>query len=1033
MSTTRSRNLRIGVDVGGTNTDGVVLDPSLASSPDKGIVAWHKAPTTPDPRDGINAAIIKMFEAAQLKPDDIASVSIGTTQFVNAVVERDARRLSKVAVIRLSGPFSKHMPPCIDWPQDLRELVLGYSARVKGGLEVDGALISDLDEEEIKDQCAIIATKGIRSIVVNEVFSPVDTVERQEERAAEVIRGELPGCHVVCAKDVANLGFIERENAAILNASILPFARRTIRSFQEPMKTLGLRCPVFITQNDGTVLSGDMAARLPIRTFSSGPTNSMRGAAYLVQGQVDEEVIVVDIGGTTTDAGLLLRSGFPRQQAAYSELAGVRMNFSCPDIRSIGLGGGSIVRKDGLMTVGPDSVGYGLMTEARIFGGSTLTATDGAVLANSQLDIGSRIFVEGALSPAEVTQFEATVKQKLETIIDRMKISPEDLPVILVGGGAIIAPDTLAGASKVIKPRWSEVANAVGTAIARVSATVDTVRSTESQTSEQVLEELKKEAIEKAVRAGAEPPSVKIAEVDVLPLSVGVIRTITYARGTEEELIANKFSMQYVANKSRFVVRAAGDFDLTRTDLSSVPASEATDDPLEPHNSIAQLQTTEAKQPIPETEGVDPASYKPSVKNGTWYISETDLEFINIGCYILGTGGGGSPYTQTVLLRGQLRAGAVVRVVSPQSLPDDALVGSGGGAGSPTVAIEKLSGDEMLESQRELYGIIGQQPTHMIAVEIGGANGLQGMILGSSFNMDVPAVDGDWMGRAYPTKWQTTPVVFDERSPIWSPVVMSDGNGNIVTMPRARSDAHVERVMRAALSEMGSQVGFADPPVSGAEARRWAVENTISQSWRIGRAVVLARKANRMSEVAEMIIEECGGREGARVLWKGKVVGVERTLKTGHVYGECIIEGMDVAEGDGAGGEGGGSPEFKGRIKIPFKNENIAAIKMRKDSTSHRDVDRLGLEERQEDVLAIVPDLIAVVDAQNGEAIGTPEYRYGQLVIVLGITASDRWTSTARGISLGGPDSFGFNHLRYAPLGKFVKPRSVIEEFDNLA
>lgn len=134
-------------------------------------------------------------------------------------------------------------------------------------------------------------------------------------------------------------------------------ARRTIRSFQEPVRALGLKCPVFITQNDGTILSGEMAAKLPIRTFSSGPTNSMRGAAFLVQGGVSENIMVVEIGGTTTDVGLLLANGFPRQQAAYSDLAGVRMNFSCPDIKSIGLDGGSIVRNQDNMTIVPDSVG----------------------------------------------------------------------------------------------------------------------------------------------------------------------------------------------------------------------------------------------------------------------------------------------------------------------------------------------------------------------------------------------------------------------------------------------------------------------------------------------------------------------------------------------------------------------------------------------------------------------------------------------------------------------------------------------------
>jgi len=83
-------------------------------------------------------------------------------------------------------------------------------------------------------------------------------------------------------------------------------------------------------------------------------------------------------------------------------------------------------------------------------------------------------------------------------------------------------------------------------------------------------------------------------------------------------------------------------------------------------------------------------------------------------------------------------------------------------------------------------------------------------------------------------------------------------------------------------------------------------------------------------------------------------------------------------------------------------------------------------------ILAIVPDLVCVIDAQNGEALDTQEYRYGLPVIVSGITASEKWTSTARGVEIGGPKGFGFNDLEYKPLGKFSKPRSVIDEFDIL-
>ncbi|KAK0748418.1 hypothetical protein B0T21DRAFT_356524 [Apiosordaria backusii] len=989
------RTLRIGVDV------------------DPGIIAWHKAATTPNPSDGISQAITTMFASSNISPGQVASVTIGTTHFVNAIVERDESRLGKVAVIRLSGPFSKHAPPCVDWPADLREIVLGYYALVKGGLEVDGELISDINEEEIKTQCQEIRKRGITRVVVNGIFSPIDTVERQEERAAEIIRREIPGCDVVCSKEVANLGFLERENAALLNASILSFARRTIKSFQNPVKQLGIKCPVFITQNDGTVLSGEMASRFPIRTFSSGPTNSMRGAAFLVQGEgkincddPGEAMMVVDIGGTTTDVGLLLPNGFPRQQAAYSDFSGVRMNFSCPDVKSIGLGGGSIVRKGDKLSIGPDSVGYRLTTESLVFGGNALTTTDCAVASNPDLGIGTPDLVKGALTRDEATDYQNLVKQKLEKIIDTMKTSPADLPVVLVGGGAIIAPDQLRGASKVLKPEWSQVANAIGAAIARISAVVDTIRSTDTKTAQQLLAEVSEEAKAKTIAAGATAESVKVVEVEELPL-------------------------QYVANKTRFVVRAAGDFDFSQTDPIAEPADSSTTweqqetgrDHAPETRENATFQRKASRQGGREENQVDISTYKPDVRNRVWYVNETDVTWISAGCYILGTGGGGSPYPHMIHLRQLLRAGATVRVVNPADVEDDAAVGCGGGAGSPTVSIEKLQGDEMMEAQNELYKICENKATHMIALEIGGGNGLQGLTLGASSNMDLPCVDGDWMGRAYPTKWQTTPVVFNERQPIWSPICIADGNGNVVVMPKASSDRQVERIMRAALSQMGSQVAAAEPPVTGAEMKRWVVENTISQAWRIGRAVARARQENRMESVTESIIDECVGSASGKVLFKGKIVGVQRTLRMGHVYGECIIEGTDVVELDGVSPVKEQGQQFRGRIKIPFKNENIAAIKI-------HDGQEEGALENQEDVLAIVPDLICVIDAQNGEAIGTPEYRYGLLVMVIALAASDKWTGSKRGIELGGPKAFGFEHLEYEPLGTFIKPVSIIDEFD---
>ena len=218
----------------------------------------------------------------------------------------------------------------------------------------------------------------------------------------------------------------------------------------------------------------------------------------------------------------MLANGFPRQAAAYSEFAGVRMNFSCPDVKSIGLGGGSVVRENhDNTTVGPDSVGYKIQTEALVFGGEVPTTTDYTIAGDNDIDIGDRSKVQH-LSQSGISSFKAVVKTMLEKVVDTMKTSPEDLPVLLVGGGAIIAPDELVGASRVIKPEYSGVANAIGAAIARVSAVIDTVKFTESKSVANQVDEISKEAIQKAVKSGAAEDSVKIVEVETLPLPVSL-------------------------------------------------------------------------------------------------------------------------------------------------------------------------------------------------------------------------------------------------------------------------------------------------------------------------------------------------------------------------------------------------------------------------------------------------------------------------------------------------------------------------------
>ncbi|KAL1657484.1 Hydantoinase/oxoprolinase-domain-containing protein [Schizophyllum commune] len=274
----------------------------------------------------------------------------------------------------------------------------------------------------------------------------------------------------------------------------------------------------------------------------------MCGAAFLVKHEFAEKekrpMLVCDIGGTTTDVGMLLASGLPRQAATITDVSGVMMNFSCPDVKSIGLGGGSIVRKDSptsKLTIGPDSVGHHIKTRAHVFGGDVPTATDYAVacakVSGHSLDVGDASRLPQAFYD-NAEEYREVVKRMLENIIDRMKTTADDIEVLLVGGGAVLVNEgeVLKGASKVIKPKFSGVANVIGAAIARVSGTVDTVISTEGKTTQQAIESVAQLAIDRAVENGAVRETIELAEMDAIPL-------------------------QYIANKSRVIVKAIGDFD----------------------------------------------------------------------------------------------------------------------------------------------------------------------------------------------------------------------------------------------------------------------------------------------------------------------------------------------------------------------------------------------------------------------------------------------------------------------------------------
>ena len=288
--------------------------------------------------------------------------------------------------------------------------------------------------------------KGVKSIAISCVFS---TVRNDHEREAAALCREILGedVHISVSSEIGSMGLIERENATILNAALWKVAERFTEGFAQSLADEGItQADVYLSQNDGTLMTMDHARRYPILTVACGPTNSIRGASYLSS---LKNAIVIDVGGTTTDLGVI-QNGFPRESSVAVTIGGVRTNFRMPDVLSIGLGGGSIVRQrpDGTVTVGPDSVGYEITQKAKIFGGDVLTATD---IAGAPGHGGpGRPGPGGRCARGSARAALDAIRALVEDAIDAMKVSSGDSDVILVGGAAPSSCPRIWRA----RPRW---------------------------------------------------------------------------------------------------------------------------------------------------------------------------------------------------------------------------------------------------------------------------------------------------------------------------------------------------------------------------------------------------------------------------------------------------------------------------------------------------------------------------------------------------------------------------------------------------
>jgi uncharacterized protein len=337
------------------------------------------------------------------------------------------------------------------------------------------------------------------------------------------------------------------------------------------------------------------------------------------------------------------------------------------------------------------------------------------------------------------------------------------------------------------------------------------------------------------------------------------------------------------------------------------------------------------------------------------------------GCAILGAGGGGDAHVTLLQALQATEDFGPVPLVDLDELPDDALIMPCGGIGATTVSIEKIeNGNEGARLREELEYLTGRRVAALMATEIGGGNGLQPISWAAA--MHLPMVDADGMGRAFPEVPQVTMHLAGIPA---SPAVITDERGNLIVF-RTISGDWMERLERAAAVEFGGAASSTEFSLTAAQARTATIRDSVSLAIRIGEAIRRAEGDPVTSLIAEI---------GAYRLVSGKVSDVERHTTSGFVRGSVVVEGLG---------------EDAGRlIRLELQNENL-----------------LALERGQ--VLASVPDLITVLDAETAEAIATERIRYGQRVTVIAFACAPVWR-TEKGIAAAGPRAFGYD-FDYLPV-----------------
>jgi N-methylhydantoinase A len=477
----------IGVDVGGTFTDLVLIEP------DRGEVRIAKVPTTPDNQaDGVLRAI----EAAGADLGEVATVNHGTTITTNALLER---RIARTGLITTQG-----FRDVLELGRRTRPQPYGLLGRfepliprerrleVAERIDADGEVLVPLDEEAVREAVRTLVGMGCESLVIHFLHGYRNPA--QERRAADIAAEIWPNRYITTGSAIlSEYREYERGVTAAVNASVQPVLERYLGRLQAELKARGFAHDLLVMQGNGGSVAGRIIGEKAVNTVMSGPASGVMAAAAIARAAGLSHLITYDMGGTSSDVGLVM-DGVPQVTAEMELEYAMPIHVPMVDVHSIGAGGGSIALIDeaGMLRVGPESAGAAPGPIAYGRGGDRPTITDANLLLG-RLDAAHLLSVEGTAPIGAVRDAiqgqvgrplgldaEAAAAAILRVANDRMAGAirivslarghdPRDFSLFAYGGAGPLHATALArelGIPRVLVPARPGITNAIGCATA---------------------------------------------------------------------------------------------------------------------------------------------------------------------------------------------------------------------------------------------------------------------------------------------------------------------------------------------------------------------------------------------------------------------------------------------------------------------------------------------------------------------------------------------------------------------------------------